>query len=390
MSKFDEAAPERTGKKVADVLKFGSKGLSVEDAKKAMLAAGEAPRGMVARPPEAPLAAAEPVVPAAAPVAPVIPAEVDDFADEIPAAPAAASAAPAIPAAPVAAPPAAPAPASVPQKIERVENAQFTAEIKQENGKWTAEIRYKNGAGTEKFIKNTKNELMLALLEGKGNATLRVNKAVRREKLGFSELDRQYPLPEGITVKDFDEMPDKAQDALLWSVANNQVIMFRDAHPEFYRTDANKQKLLDFLNKEKLPITKRNLDYALDELSDPNLPVDVRLEEAPAPVSVAPATPSLEQPAPVTAPARTDSAPAAPVVAAASAATTPAAPAVVVRKRGTTGLRPGDSSVSTELGSTPEGGGEPRQLSQAELRKLPLPELKRIADAERRRNSAQR
>ncbi|MHB8501502.1 MAG: hypothetical protein ACYDHE_11230 [Candidatus Acidiferrales bacterium] len=384
MSKFDEAAPDRTGKKVGEVLKFRDSGPSVEEARKAMLAAGQAPSGMVARPPAAVPVAAEPV--AAAPIVPaVIPHEVadvieSDFEEEIePPKPVVA-----VPA------PAAPAPLVTP-RVERVENSQFVGEIKQDNGKWVAEIRYKNGAGTERFSADSRGQLMMKLLEGKGNATLRVNKAVRREKLGWSELDRQYPLPDGISTEDFDKMTDKAQDALLLSIAREQVFIFREAHPDFYRTDGNAQKLNSFLNKEKLPITARNLEYALDELSDENLPPEVRLEKKPEP-GYAPVTPSLEQLAPVIAPARTDSAPV--VVAAtapvSTAAVAVAAPAVKVRPRGTTGLRPGDSSSETELGRPPEGGSGPRQLSEEEARKMPMKELARIVKAERGQNRIQR
>lgn len=373
MSKFDRkpddpnAAPDRTGRRVQDVLKFKPAG-SVEDAKKAMLAAGQQPGG-----PNAKLRAVDslggveaeelPVVAVPVVVAPVVEGEFEEEIEEVP----------------PAAKPAVIAPAPVqPQKIERVENAQFVAEIKQDNGKWVGEIRYKNGQGAEKFTADTKNQLMVKLLEGKGHATLRVNKAVRREKFGFSELDRQYPLPDNITVKDFEEMSDGQQDHLLQTVATEQALRFREAHPEFHRTSENTKKLSDFLGKEKLPITARNLEYALDELSDPNLPAEVRLAEKPGAVSPAPVVleTALETP-----PARTDPAPAviAPVVA--PAATPALAPGVTVRKRGTTGLRPGDSSVETAPGA-PEGGHESREPSEAELRKMPLTELRRIARSE--------
>jgi hypothetical protein len=371
--------------KVGEVLKFKDSGPSVEEARRAMFAAKEAPSGLsaknaVAPPAPAPVQVPGPVVPSAPPITPVVTAVANElepeFEEEI------APATPVVPAAPVV--------TTVP-KVERVETPQFVGEIKQENGKWVAEIRYKTGAGTERFQASTKNELMLQLLAGKGHATMRVNKAVRREKLGWSELDRQYPLPEGITTEDFEKMSDKQQDHLLLTVATQQTLLFREAHPDFYRDpkNANAQKLSDFLGKERLPITLRNLEYAFDELTDSNLPAEVRLEERPTALVVeAPVTPSLS--APVAAPASVDSAPTLPTPAVAPATPiVPAAPAVTVRKRGTTGLRPGDSSSPTEPGPS-EGGGEPRQLSEAELRKLPMSELKRIADADRRRASAQR
>ncbi len=395
MSKFDEAipagaSPERPGKKVQDVmLKFKPAG-SVEDAKKAMIAAGQQPGGPNSRMRAVDNLGKVEADEVTVPIVPVAPAVVasagEEFEDEIEVPAAIAPAKPAVAAAPAVQPATAPV---QPQKIERVENAHFTAEIKQEGGKWIGEIKYKNGAGTERFTAETKNQLMVKLLEGKGHATLRVNKAVRREKLGFSELDKQYPLPHGITTEDFDKMSDAQQDHLLLTVATEQGYLFKEQHPEYYATDDNRKKLLALLAKEKLPITARNLAYAFDELSDPNLPVDVRLEERPAAVTAPPLTPSLEQPVPPTTPARTDSAPApaAPVPVLTAAA--PAAPVVRVRTRGTTGLRPGDSSVETAP-SLPEDGQQPRQLSEAELHKMPIAELKRIAYAERKQLAAQR
>jgi hypothetical protein len=385
MSKFDEAipagaVPERSRKKVGDsLLKFKPTG-SVEDAKKAMIAAGQQPGG-----PNAKLRAVDnlggieadevTVIPPVV-VPPVIALVDGEFEDELEVPEVSAKPAATAPVPPVVAPP----PAQ-PQRIERVENDKFVAEMRQENGKWVAEIKYKNGAGTERFIADTKGQLTLKLLEGKGHATLRVNKAVRREKLGFSELDKQYPLPEGITAEDFEKMDDKSQDAVLWSVANNQGFLFKEQHPDYYATDGNKEKLLALLSKAKLPITARNLAYALDELSDPNLPLDVRLEERPAPVMAPPLITSLAPDVPTTPPARTDSAPVVAAPAPVPTAAPAAAPGVTVRKKGTTGLRPGDSSVETAPGA-PEDGQQPRQPSEADLRKMPLTELRRIARSE--------
>jgi hypothetical protein len=362
--------------KVAEVLKFRDGGLTVEEARRKMIEAKEAPSGMASARNGA--VAEPPVVPVVVPVVatPVVTNVLDpEFEEEI-------TDTPTPTPVPVV------APVIVP-KAERVESPQFVGEIKQEGGRWVAELRYKNGGGTERFIDNTKNGLMLKLLEGKGHATLRVNKAVRREKLGWSELDKQYPLPDGIAAKDFEEMGDKQQDHLLRTIANEQILIFREAHPEFYKTEANANKLLDFIAKERLPVTFRNLEYAFDELTDSNLPPDVRLEER-ALVVETPAAPILTQPAPTPVLVQKDSAPAPTVVAPVSTeAPTPMAPAVVVRKRGTTGLQPGQSSSPTEP-TRLEDGGTPRQLSEAELRKLPMSELKRIADRDRRANSAQR
>jgi len=355
-------------------------GQTVAEAKQAMISAGEAPAGLaggntpVSR---AATAVLEPPVPALV-VPPVV---TEEFEEEI-------EATPATPVAQPAPAPAPPAPVVAPPKVERVETSQFVGELKKENDKWVAELVYKNGAGTERFEARSKNELMLKLLEGKGHATLRVNKAVRREKLGWSELDRQYPLPDGITAKDFEEMNDKSQDALLRSIAVEQIVMFNEAHPEYYKDPEGKnaKKINDFLTEQHLPITLRNLEYALDELTDSNLPADVRLVERP--VAVARVTPTISAPEP--APTRMDSVPAPAAPAPVPTAAAPTAPAVTVRKRGTTGLQPGDSSSPIEPGTTPEDGNRPRELSEAELRKLPMDQLKRIANADRRARAGQR
>jgi hypothetical protein len=348
---------------VRDVLKFKDGGLSVEEARRKMLEAGEAPRGL--NPTGIPALVKEEVAPVVVPTA-VADAIEPEFEEEVPV----------VPVVPVAV---APTPVPIPPKVERVETDQFVGEIKQEGGKWVAELRYKTGGGTERFIKSTKNELMLALLEGKGHATMRVHKAVRREKLGWSELDRQYALPAGVTAEDFEKMPDKQQDAMLWTIASQQTLLFNEAHPEFYKTPNNAKAIDNFLTEHKLPITLRNLEYAFEDLTESEL-LEVRPTE---PAREAPITSS----APAAAPVPTDSAPAsATPPAAPAAALGVVAPAVTVRKRGTTGLQPGQSSSPTELGG-PEDGGKPRELSEAELRKLPMSELKRISDQDRRQRA---
>src|SRR5271157_2417584 len=340
--------------KVGEVLKFRDAGLSVEDARKAMFAAGEAPKGL--NPLNIPAASVVPVVPEVVPVAAVDALEPELEEEEV------------IPT-PTKPVPVAVAPVSTPvvPRVERIETSQFVGEIKQEGGKWVAELRYKTGGGTERFVKNTKNDLMLALLEGKGHATLRVHKAVRREKLGWSELDRQYPLPEWCTTKDFEEMSDKQQNALLYTIASEQIVMFNDAHPEFYKTPKNAQALNDFLTEHKLPITLRNLEYAFEDLQETDQENDKKfLDYRPV---VEPAREVPPSSALVPAPVQTDSAPAtaAPAVAPATVSVA-AVPAVTVRKRGTTGLQPGQSSSASELGGL-EDGGTPREPSEAELRR---------------------
>ena len=332
-----------TNPRVGEIVKFGDKGISVEEARKKMLEAGQAPtgiqretrkneavgviRGVGGNTPtvQEPAVVAEPVV------VPVV---------------------------------VAPAPvAEVPAQEDGIENSKFSARIFQEDGEWVAEIVYKNGAGTERFTAANKQALNLKLLEGKGNATLRVRESIRREKYG-TELDKVYTLPDYMTQEAFEAMPELARQGMIDTIATNEGIVFKDIHPEYYPTATNSDKVQKFLNHRDLPFTVRNMEFAFAELMDSE-ELDIRPPEKEAVPSVSTPAPRVEDSAPVVAPA------AAPV----STVAAPAAPAVVTRKRGTTGLRPGDSSAAnTELEQTEEGqkSSEP---SEAELRKLPLSEL---------------
>ncbi len=329
--------------KVSDVLRFNDRGPSVDEARKRMLEAGEAPSRRGGVPVVVPAAAADALEP-----------EIEDNGEEPPV---------------VVAPPAE-------EKVERIENERFVGEIKQEKGKWIAEISYKSGSGTERFVAGSKNELLLKLLEGKGHATLRVKEAVRREKLGGPKLDKAYQLPEGMTSEEFSKMPASAQTAVIDSIAATSALVFREAHPEYYRTDANGAALDKFMQEHNLPYTVTNLEYAFEDMTENELFPDKRQ-------SMRTAEPSLTRE--TIAPKAEDSASVARLAAPASPEPAPvASPAVTTRKRGSTGLPGGHSSIPSDGATRAEDAGNPKEPSEAELRKLPLSELKRIADAERR------
>lgn len=326
--------------KVQDVLKsssrgFGGKGtqLSVEEARAAMVKAGEAPTSWTKGTGEN-----TPVVPATPPVVPAAATPVPE-----PVAPAESQAAP------------------EPPKQERIENNKFVLEIFQEDGQWVGQITYKNGAGPERFEAPTRKLLDMKLLEGKANATLRVREAIRREKYGL-ELDQVYPLPEGVTLEAFEKQPQAQQNAWVQSIARTSALEFRETHPEYYFCDENADKVTKFLGNKGLPVTMKNLEYAFAELAD----VDELLPRPqPQAISVQPAVASSAADSAARA-ALVDTPPA---TSPAPAAVAPA-PAPVVRKRGSTGLVPGDSSAAPVAPETPEGGEGPKELSAAELRAL--------------------
>ena len=256
------------------------------------------------------------------------------------------------------------------EPVEVTENAKFRLEIKQTDGKWIAEIAYKTGGGVERFEATSRKALNMKLLEGKAHATLRVREAIRREKYGV-ELDQFYMLPDYMTQEAFDSLPQPAQQGIVDAVAMNEALMLHKLHPEFYITEINSEKMQKFLNNKKLPYTVTNLVYAYEELAEAE-----ELETRPVP-----------QTAPSVSVARTQA-----EDSAAAPRTAPVAPATVqspavvgtVRKRVSTGLQPGQSStVSTELESVPteEAARPSSEPTEAELRSMPLSELKKTYKA---------
>lgn len=241
-------------------------------------------------------------------------------------------------------------------QIERVETKDFVGELKQENGQWVGEIRYKNGAGTEKFTAPTQRALTLKILEGKGHASLKVRKVIREQKYGI-ETDKSYVF-EGLTQEEYDSLPDRARQELLDKKAMEAAIAWKRDHPEYINTNENWTTIKKFLDNKELPYTYNNLEYAYSILTE-----DEQLE--------------LREPVVVETPKSEDSAPAVVKEQIAPAVVPETAPVVQPRKRGTTGLQPGFSSVSLELEESGDGN-EPRELSEAELKALPLSEHKRL------------
>lgn len=250
--------------------------------------------------------------------------------------------------------------------VEVTENNKFRLEIKQEDGKWIAEIAYKTGGGVERFEAASRKALNMKLLEGKAHATLRVREAIRREKYGV-QLDEFYTLPDYLTQEAFDALPQPAKQGIVDAIAMNEALMLHKLHPEFYITEENSEKMQKFLTNKKLPYTVTNLTYAYEELAEAE-----ELETRPVP-TIAPSVPTPQTPA-------GDSA--ATARATTVVPTTSDAPVIVgsVRKRVSTGLQPSQSSaVTTELetGSPEEAAKPSSEPSEAELRSMPLSELKK-------------
>jgi nitrogen fixation protein FixH len=256
------------------------------------------------------------------------------------------------------------------EPVEVTENAKFRLEIKQTDGKWIAEIAYKTGGGVERFEATSRKALNMKLLEGKAHATLRVREAIRREKYGV-QLDEFYTLPDYMTQEAFDSLPQPAQQGIVDAVAMNEALTLHKIHPEFYITEENSEKMQRFLNNKKLPYTVTNLVYAYEELAEAE-----ELETRPVPTP-APSVSRAQTPA-------GDSAAAGRVPTVVPATSDLPVPVSAVRKRVSTGLQPGQSStVSTELESVPteEAAKPSSEPTEAELRSMPLSELKKTYKA---------
>lgn len=255
--------------------------------------------------------------------------------------------------------------------VEVTENNKFRCEIRQEDGEWIAEIAYKTGGGVERFTAPSRKALNMKLLEGKAHGTLRVREAIRREKYGV-ELDQFYTLPDYMTQEAFDALPEPAQQGIVDAIAMQEAMTLHKVHPEFYITEENSKKMQQFLNHKKLPFTLTNLTYAYEELAEAD-----ELETRPIPKAI----PSVSRPQT----SAGDSAAAAIAVQAVpTASALLPAHAGQVRKRVSTGLQPAQSSaITTELETTvaEEAVKTKSEPSEAELRSMPLSELKKLQAA---------
>lgn len=257
----------------------------------------------------------------------------------------------------------------------RQEDKFFVVEIYRNGKEWAAELTYKNGAGTELFTANSKDELMLKLAVGKANASLKVRKLVRNEKLGnkfdtweffFEQVKESHDL----TVEQYNALPDASRALVQDTIQAQQILAFQDAHPEYYATANNFKVIADWLNNKEIPLTLHNLELAYNDLLDDEL-LELRPQPAASAAPTVPAVPVapvVEDSAPVVA---VPAPPVPTVVAPAPSVTTP-------RKRGSTGLIPGSSSASPAEVVT-EDSITPKEPSVSELKNMNMADLRRIA-----------
>jgi|SRR5579859_1099736 len=269
-----------------------------------------------------------------------------------------------------------------------IETKHFTGYIYRDGKEWVAEIIYKNGSGTERFTAESKDALMLKVLEGKGHGTVKVRDTVRRMKLGdkpdtWDFFFKQVEESHGLTVEQYNALPEASRALVQDTIQAQQILAFTEVHPEYYATAHNFKFVADWLNKREIPLTLHNLELALEDLTESEL-----LETRPVAAAPVTPTPAAKVPATVVATVTEDSVPV--VAAPASAVPTapaPATPAAPARKRGSTSLIPGSSSAAPSE-TRPEEGNQSQEPSVSELKRLSDPELKRIATQHRVYNRA--
>jgi hypothetical protein len=201
--------------------------------------------------------------------------------------------------------------------------------------KWFREIDLGDGSGKQRFEGNTQAELVDALAQAQTHATRKIRELNKKIKLATPQANMSES--EKVTA-----------DKLAQLEMREAAINFRDAHPEYWATPKNYAALTAFLETRNWPGTFRNLEIALDELTDDGL-LEVKTEPTKQDAPVVEAIPPT------------------------------------VRKRGSSGLKPEHSSSVQDDVDTPSG--EP---TVEELRKMPLSELRRIANRERMAQKAQR
>ena len=270
-----------------------------------------------------------------------------------------------------------------------IEEADFTAKIFRDGKLWILEIQYKNGAGTERFSAPNKNELLRALARGKGHATLKIRqvsedykKRVREATLGEPDTwDFYFNLlheAHGLTVEDYNALPEKSREVITDDLQSVEAMKFLKSYPEYYGTEENFKTMGDFLNQKKWPLTAHNLEIAYARLSALGLLEEKPIERVDAPAAAPVASVAPEVSAQPVAPPVEDST-VAPTPAASPLAPAPAPAAAPVRKRAVSGLIPGSSSASSGSAERSEDRNKPRELSEKELRTMPMADLKRIA-----------
>jgi hypothetical protein len=275
------------------------------------------------------------------------------------------------------------------RKRYRNEQKKFTYEIYQDRGKHIAEIVYDplpDGfqPGTERFEANSMTALIAQLADGKANSTLKIRQQNQRLKTAsvpddwnvfYGAVKKMH----GMSQAQYDALPLASRVTILDTVQAVEIQAFLKEYPEFVPPPNAHDLFYEWANKNKLPLTLKNMEIAYRELRDDGKLKVPAANSGAAPTAAASTTASTVPNHP-SVPAETSvlvgSAPAQPPVAYAAppGSQAPATPPAATRKRGayTTGLIPGSSSATRSDASNQNQASSGMDEAQArELSKTP-------------------
>lgn len=169
------------------------------------------------------------------------------------------------------------------------------------NGVWYVEVDLQEGGGVQTFKNKTLKGLIADLTKAQANATRKIQELNRKVK-ETRQLTKAEPLPElkpqelsdedkFLIAQQFQTDPNGAYKKLTKAMVGAEPDEIREAlsivrqlaaeqksakeaaafihsHPEYANTHANEQKMMDYLQKNGLAVTKSNLEAALDELTE--------------------------------------------------------------------------------------------------------------------------
>lgn len=281
-----------------------------------------------------------------------------------------------------------------PTKTVLEDNKKFILSYGKEGKEWVMEMVFKNGAGTERWVANTREELLKQMGTAKANASYKIHEqqkdigdlVVGDVPDGWDWFIEELKTSHGLTTEQFNALPQASKDTIRENIEFVEARKFVNSFPDFYACPKNDQLMTQYLASRGLSQSFRNLSIAyktlrrqeiLEQRPEAATPI-TQLQPAPAPVAVV-------QQVPVPESANSHPTVVADPVVPVPTVPTPVAPAPIVRKRVSTGIVPGSSSAApVAVAEKPEEGTEPREFSEKELRTMPMADLTRIVKQTRK------
>lgn len=201
------------------------------------------------------------------------------------------------------------------ETVEPVEKPQSVPPSTPPAQKFFREIDLGDGSGVQRFEADSYEALVDKFVTAQTNATRKIQELSRgqqrrhlepeKQSSDFQELRPSVLTPDDLakfqanphemfrrmyqaeTGLSFDDFRSRENDRRRQEAEFKAQKDFTAAHPDYVPTPENAQKIMNFLQSENYPISKRNLDYAFQELrSELALKKASPAEGAPAPAPV--------------------------------------------------------------------------------------------------------